>query len=245
MSKQYMWRSKLIILAALLYFAGAYHSTAQNMEEDSLQNSLQDSTVVIKKVIEVGFAFDYLKLHTLALDDREKWEAAANITLFNHYSFIAELGTASLSPDDAYDNADYTSEGNYYRVGFDYQFNINPTNLFMLGLRYAAADYTEDVSFATNNPLFGGQSGEVYREELFAQWYELVISSEKMIKRIFKQDIKDILSLGFKFRLKSFLDNPQFDYVETKYIPGYGGTINKINPEVNLYLKLRIPVLKR
>jgi len=232
-----MWRYKSLILLLFCFFQ-AFFVNAQSEETE------QEIDTTKKKIIEVGLAFDYLKLHTLALDNSEKWEAAFNITLFNHYALIAEAGMSSLSPEDAYFNADYTAEGTYYRVGFDYQTNINPSNLIMFGVRYAGSNYSENINYQTTNPLFEGQSGEIIRDELFAHWYEFVLTSEKSIRRIFKQEIKDFLSLGFKFRLKTYLTYSQFELAETKQIPGFGSTINKLNPEINLYIKFRIPILK-
>jgi len=232
-----MLKSKTLLL--LLFCAlQAFLVNAQSEEAE-----LEIDTTK-KKIIEVGFTFDYLKLHTLALDNSEKWEGAINVNLFNHYALIAEAGMSTLSPKDAYYNADYISEGTYYRVGFDYQTNINPTNLIMFGLRYSGSKYSENIIYNTTNPLFEGQSGEIRREELFAHWYELVITSEKTVRRIFKNDIKDFLSLGFKFRLKSYLKYSQFELAETKHISGFGDTINKLNPEINLFIKFRIPILK-
>ncbi|WP_236664904.1 DUF6048 family protein [Marivirga atlantica] len=232
-----MLKSKTLLLL-LFCSLQAFLVNAQSEETE------QEIDTTKKKVIEVGLTFDYLKLHTLALDNSKKWEGAFNINLLNHYALIVEAGMSTLSPKDAYYNANYISEGTYYRLGFDYQTNINPTNLIMFGLRYSGSNYSENITYSTTNPLFEGQIGEIKREELFAHWYELVITSEKNVRRIFKNDIKDFLSLGFKFRLKSYLKYSQFELAETKQIPGFGSTVNKLNPEVNLFIKFRIPILK-
>jgi hypothetical protein len=55
-------------------------------------------------------------------------------------------------------------------------------------------------------------------------------------------DLPDILSIGFKFRLKALQDYDNFADFEVKNIPGYGQTNITLNPEFNLYIKFRIPV---
>jgi len=241
-----MWkyRARLLILLIGFYVCNFRLSaqTEQAMSEPTEQEA--DSVIVSKKIIEIGLAFDYLKLHTLALDESEKWEAALNVTFLDKYALIAAFGLAALSPEDAYENATYLSDGEYLRLGIDYQTYLNPSNLIMLGIRYSVAQYDEYIDFRSTNPLFEAQTGNITRESLEASWLELVLTSEKVIKRILKKEIKDFLAIGFKARLKGNLSNSQFNFVETKYIPGYGGTVNRLNPEINLYLKFRIPLLK-
>lgn len=211
----------------------------------------QDSTAVDAKTPEIeeepqrlslGIAFDYLKLHTLLLDESEKWEGAVNLLVLDKVSLIGEYGIAELTPEEAYKNAEYKSEGNYYRIGFDYHMTVVPNNFLMLGLRYARSSFNENINYEIGNPLFENELGELIREDLSATWYEFVLTSEKKVKKIRKKDIPDFLSIGFKFRLKSLQVYDDFPDYEVKNIPGYGRTNAKLNPEFNLYLKFRIPV---
>lgn len=226
-----MWKSKLIFLFIL---AGCYTGYGQ---------AVQDSVPQKTQVLSLGISPDYLKLHTLLLDESEKWEAAVNLTLFEKVSIVGEYGIAQLTPEDAYKNANYLSEGNYFRIGADYHLTVISFNYLLLGFRYSQSAYEESIDYTSENPIFPNTTGSVNRDNLSAHWFELVISSEKEVKRLFKKDIPDFLSLGFRFRLKSYLDFDDFETYPTKEIPGYGMTNTSLNPEINLYLKFRINLL--
>lgn len=209
----------------------------------SYGQAVPDSIPKRPQVVTLGISPDYLKLHTLLLDESEKWEAAVNLTLFEKVSIVGEYGIAQLTPEDAYKNATYISEGNYFRVGADYHLTVIPSNYLLLGFRYSQSTYDESIDYISENPLFPNTIGSIDRGSLSAQWFELVISSEKKVKRLFKKDIPDFLSLGFRLRLKSYLDFEDFETYPTKHIPGYGMTNTSLNPEINLYLKFRINLL--
>ncbi|WP_375580409.1 DUF6048 family protein [Marivirga tractuosa] len=192
--------------------------------------------------LSIGIAFDYLKLHTLLIDESEKWEGAVNFRILDKVSVIGEYGIAELTPEEAYKNSEYTSEGNYFRIGLDYHFTVIPNNFLFLGIRYAQSSFNENIVYEIGNPVFENDRGEISRNNLNTTWYEFVLTSEKKVRKIRKMDIPDILSIGFKFRLKSLQEYDTFNDFEVKNIPGYGRTNIKLNPEFNLYVKFRIPV---
>lgn len=238
-NKQYMWKFKTAILLISWSFFISFGSYAQNSEDEE--------TVEVKRqeILTLGLTFDYLKLHTLLLDDREKWEFAVNLAILDKISAIAELGRANLNPVDAIKNANYTSEGNYGRFGLDYITKVNPDNKFIFGLRYSMSEYNEKIAYQVNNPLFENQIGLIERNNYTASWFELVISSEKIVRNIFKKPITDFLALGFKARVKANLEYTKSDFANSQQIPGYGLTNNKINPEINLYIKIRLGLLSK
>lgn len=233
-----MLKYKLVSLIVFFLF-GMNLAAAQDSTEENTNQEISDEPV---QKLEVGIAFDYLKLHTLLLDESEKWEGAVNFKVYNKVSAVGSFGMAKLSPKDAYKNAQYKSEGNYYRVGLDYHLTINPSNSMFLGLRYAQSSFEENISYEIGNALFENEKGELNRNNLNANWYEFVLTSEKRIRKIGKKNIPDFLSIGFKFRLKSLLAYDDFPIFEVKNIPGYGQTNIRFNPEFNLYIKFRIPI---
>ena len=97
----------------------AQDSTAVNSTEIDQQREVTQN-------LSLGISFDYLKLNTLLRDESEKWEAAINLRVVDKISAIGEYGLATLSPQDAYKNAVYTSEGSYFRLGLDYHFTVIP-----------------------------------------------------------------------------------------------------------------------
>lgn len=214
----------------------------QAMAQDSIEEQVEKDSIEQIQRLEIGIAFDYLKLHTLLLEESEKWEGAVNFKIWNKISAVASFGMAKLSPEEAYKNAAYLSEGIYYRVGLDYHFIINPNNFIFVGLRYGQASFDEHIAYEIGNPLFENEKGELNRNELSAYWFELLVTSEKRVRTIFKKDIPDFLSIGFKFRLKSLQEYDDFPVFRVKNIPGYGRTNMSLNPELNLYIKFRIPI---
>jgi hypothetical protein len=238
MSLKYMLKYKIIYFflftSILMNKVNSQDSTNVYSEEAEIKESSQK--------LSVGIAFDYLKLHTLLIDQSEKWEGAINFKILDKVSLIGEYGIATLTPDEAYKNSEYMSEGNYYRIGLDYHFTVIPNNFLFIGLRYSQASFNENIAYEIGNPIFENETGELSRNNLNATWYEFVLTSEKKIKRIRKKNIPDFLSIGFKFRLKSLQEYDDFDDFEVKNIPGYGRTNISLNPELNLYIKFRIPV---
>jgi len=208
---------------------------AQDSEEEEIRN--ED----IQK-LNIDVAFDYLKLHTLLLDESEKWEGAVNFRIQEKVSIIGEYGIAELTPEEAYKNAEYKSSGNYYRIGLDYHMTVIPNNFLLLGLRYSQSSFDESIAYEIGNPIFENETGQLNRNNLSASWYEFVLTSERRVRKIRKKDIPDFLSIGFKFRVKFLQEYDDFDDFEVKNIPGYGRTNSKLNPEFNLYIKFRIPV---
>ncbi|MGM0581119.1 MAG: DUF6048 family protein [Bacteroidota bacterium] len=238
MSLKFMLKYKLFYLILFLPFMmnQAISQDSTNVETNEVENTEKVQN------LSIGFAFDYLKLHTILIDESEKWEGALNFRILDKVSVIGEYGIAELTPEEAYKNSEYKSEGNYYRIGLDYHMTVIPNNFLLLGLRYAQSSFNEHINYEIGNPVFENETGELNRENLSATWYEFVLTSEKKIRKIRKKDIPDFLSIGFKFRLKSLHENDDFDNFEVKNIPGYGRTNMKFNPEFNLYIKFRIPV---
>lgn len=238
MSLKFMLKYKVLYLILIFPFLLSQAIAQDSTTEDSNGSELEDEV----QKLSIGIAFDYLKLHTLLIDESEKWEGAVNFRILDKVSLIGEYGIAELTPKESYKNSEYKSEGNYYRIGLDYHMTVIPNNFLLLGLRYAQSSFSENISYEIGNPIFENETGELNRENLSASWYEFVLTSEKKVKRIRKKDIPDFLSIGFKFRLKSLQKYDDFDDFEVKNIPGYGQTNIKLNPEFNLYLKFRIPV---
>ncbi|MBK6263561.1 hypothetical protein JKA74_00825 [Marivirga sp. S37H4] len=228
-----MLRYNYIILIAIALLAHPLTSYGQT-EEEAMPEKVNK--------LALGLSLDYLKLHTLLLDESEKWEAAVNFKFYERVSLVGEYGLATLTPDDAYKNADYSSKGDYFRIGTDYHLTVTPGNYLLLGIRYSQAQFDESIHFSIENPIFPNENDEVDRTNLSAQWFEFVINSEKEVKRVFGKDIKDFMSIGFRLRLKSFLEYEDFEKIDTKRIPGYGMTNTSLNPEINLYLKFRLNI---
>ncbi len=211
-------------------------------EEEKEEIVIPTDTSEVSNKLSVGLALDYLKLHTLLLDESEKWEVAINFRIYEKVSVVGAYGLASLRPQEGYRNAEYESSGDYFRLGVDYHLTVIPGNYLILGLRYSQAQYSETINYQILNPLFNPTTDNINRQGLTATWFEFVLTSEKEISNLFKKKIPDFLSVGFKLRLKTALDYTQFERADTYIIPGFGLTNANINPEFNLYLKFRLNI---
>ncbi len=259
-----MLKSKVLIILPALLLGFFFHAFSQEEEKTEEQDSTliegvvditgqeeakeeivipTDTTDIVSNKLRIGLAIDYLKLHTLLIDESEKWEAAINFRIYEKVSIVGAYGLASLQPKEGFRNADYNSEGSYFRMGLDYHLTVIPGNFLILGVRYSQASYQESINYQILNPLFNPVLDNISRQNLSATWYEFVLTSEKEIRNLFKREIPNFLSVGFKFRLKTALDYSQFERADTYIIPGFGLTNANINPEFNLYLKFRIDLL--
>lgn len=182
-----------------------------------------------------GLLFDYGKpVAGLLLDTEQKLEVGAQIEFFNKFFICAEYGSAVLEPDDAYQNAEYKSQGQYYRLGFGYKIDMNPKNNFYFSLRYGSARYQDEgiVTIQSESGLFEEYTSPYKRDDLFASWYEFVLSSEVKVWKGFYA--------GFHARFRVLNSFDEQAPIDTYSIPGYGRTIDKTIPAVNLYLKYAV-----
>ena len=230
MNKVYMWRSKIYKTLFFSFILLFVHKV--NAQEDSI-------SIAKESFIQLGVSFDYLKLHNLLTSEDKKYEASLNINYNDKYHLIASYGISDVLRTTLYENADYQIEGSYLRAGIDYSFDVNPANKFLIGIRYANANYSENLNYSVNNPVFENWSENISRDNSNAQWFELVLTSEKRLNRLFTWEIPQVIALGMKFRIKSALQYSEYEFAPTRYVSGYGLTNTKVNPEINLYLKLR------
>jgi hypothetical protein len=73
----------------------------------------------------------------------------------------------------------------------------------------------------------------VKREDLEANWVELILGSES--------SVKGNLYFGFTFRMRFLIQSDNFEPFEVYFVPGYGRTFDNFVPALNLYVKYFIP----
>ncbi|PIB34763.1 hypothetical protein BFP72_04765 [Reichenbachiella sp. 5M10] len=192
-------------------------------------------TVEVDKVpvlSEVSVMVDYGKLIAgLVLDTETKYEVGAQVVFYNKLVLVGEYGIATLNPRGAYVNADYQSEGSYYRVGLGYKIDMNQKNNFYLGIRYGHSTYSDqgNVRIVSESGIYDTFLYPFEREDIHAQWFEAVLSSER---RIWKG-----LYAGFNLRLRVMIDYDNQAPLDVFSIPGYGRTFDHTVPAANLYIK--------
>lgn len=179
----------------------------------------------------VALVFDYGKLVGLVLKTESKYEAGVQFEFFNKLQLVGEFGIATLAPNDVYVNANYVSKGSYWRVGLGYKIDMSPKYNFMFGVRYGQSTFSDggEIQIVSNSGLYDTYLEPFDRDNLSAHWYELVMSSER---RVWKG-----LYLGFHARLRVMGGYDEQVPLDVFSIPGYGRTIDKSVPAINLYIK--------
>ncbi len=182
----------------------------------------------------VSVLYDYGKLAGMLLETESKQEVGAQIEFKNKIVLVGEYGLAVLEPNGAYQNAEYVSSGYYYRVGAGYKISMKAKNNFIFTFRYGQSFYSDEGNISIHSPtgIYDSFVEPFDREETKADWFEVVMSSEtRMWKGLF---------LGFHLRLRIMNDYVEREPLDVYSIPGYGRTIDKTIPALNLYVRYAI-----
>lgn len=196
---------------------------AQSEEADSL---------VYQKTITPSLYLDYGKLFTIPVDFETKYEGGLELLFIEKFPLILEIGQATLTPEGAYSNGTYQSEGHYYRVGAGYVSQFKPKNKIGLTVRYASSTFSESGRIFIESPS-GSQEDfiqNIEREDLKATWYEIVVYSDRKLS--------DLFSIGLNLRLRILTSYDEQAPVDVYSIPGYGRSFDQTIPAANFFLKV-------
>ncbi len=191
------------------------------------QDSLADRSV---KPPALFLAIDYGKLATLPTNFETKWEGGLGFRIGKHLMPVFFGGFATLEPENAISNGTYESKGWYFRTGLEYVLYLDLRNSLILGARYGQSNFSEDASYIVSSDLFEEITGEVSRTDLSARWAEIVLGSEMQLG-------ESPFYIGGYFTLRIMIDRDEYLPVDTYAIPGYGRTIDKTIPALQLHLK--------
>ncbi len=239
-------RLLLVIFSILFYMnlvGQASDSTVANT--DSIIASPQQSLKSISKPFGFRLVWDYGKTALLWTDFETKTEVGVETLLFEKIQFIGEYGFAELNPPDAYQNGTYQSNGSYYRVGIGYLTNVDQRNKIGIGFRYAQASFDDNATFIIGSDSDLNEAFEegFSRRDLIATWYEIVLTSEKYLllnKNNQESSLNNLISIGFLFRYRIMSAYDRFAPLDVYAVPGYGRTLNKRVPALNLILKINL-----
>lgn len=177
-------------------------------------------------------------------DDYRGIELVGDYRLTKKYFIAAELGNESKTVDEL--NLNFTTEGTYLKVGFDYNAYENwldMENMIYLGLRYGVSSFSQTLNeyqIYNSDPYFneGGISypGEKF-EGLSAQWAEVVAGVKA---EVFKN-----VYVGFSMRLNYLISNNKPESFDNLYIPGFNRTYNgKFGAGFNYTVSYFLPLYK-
>lgn len=235
MKPTYIYTFKSPLLAFFIWLSTVSVAFCQ---EAALDNSVQDSISMAYKEnpfgIQVGI--DLLKLGSFALDTETKYEGQLGLS-FKQLTLIIEAGYAYYASALAYKNSsDYEVEGQYYRIGIDYSFNIGLKNQLLLGLRYGLSDdFGHSGTFEVRSELWENYTTAVpsaQKTGASATWGEAILGSQSNIAKN--------LYFGWYFRLRKMFERTNYAPIDIYNVPGYGKSIDQSVPALNLFLKYKI-----
>lgn len=212
-----------------------FHAKAQDAmpssQSDKPEVDSEGDQISMPFVSSVALSVDYGKLFGQFLNTESKYELGTQVELKNRLVLIGEYGYATLNPDGAYQDTDYTSTGSYYRAGLGYKIDMTQKNNLYFSVRYARAFHSDKgvIDITSASGIYNDLADPFERTGLSAQWYEVAMSSEA---RLWKG-----LYAGFHLRLRIMDKYDQQEPLDVYAIPGYGRTFDRSIPALNLYLK--------
>ncbi len=197
----------------------------------------QDS-VRVKIPVNSGLQFyvDYGKLLMGFNDFESKYEAGIAFQFKNRFQPNFQVGLASLSPSSAIENGTYTSEGQYWKAGINYILPFDALHLFYVGVKYGQSTFDDEGTYLIQSTIWPDFEGGFQRSGFDASWYELVFGSEKIF-------LDGQLRLGGMFGVRFIDQKPKEEFIDVYAIPGYGRTLDKTVPYLNLYIKYHLNIL--
>ncbi|SNS79957.1 hypothetical protein SAMN05421640_1280 [Ekhidna lutea] len=216
-----MVKQRLLFIFSLVLLTGA--CLAQEAEVDSID---------YKRAITPSLYLDYGKLFTIPSTLETKYEGGLELLINEKFPLILELGQATLTPEGAYSNGTYESEGIYFRLGAGYVSQFKPKNKIGISTRYAASKFSENGRIFIESPSGSQESyiQNINRKDLKANWYEVVVYSDRTLS--------DLFTIGLNLRLRVLANYDEQEAVDVYSIPGYGRSFDKTIPAANLFLKI-------
>ncbi|WP_424964157.1 DUF6048 family protein [Ekhidna sp.] len=215
-----MVKQRLLFIFSLILSVGCF---AQTEEAD---------TVVYRRTLTPSIYLDYGKLLTIPTNFETKYEGGIEILFMEKFPLIIEAGQATLSPEGAYSNGTYESEGFYYRIGAGYVSQFLPKNKIGISFRYASSTFSENGRIFIESPSDAQDDfvQSIEREDLTATWYELVVYSDRKLS--------DVFSIGLNLRLRVLASYDEQNVPDVYAIPGYGRSFEDTVPAANFFLKV-------
>lgn len=199
----------------------------------------QDSVTVHQSKLAVQVFADVGKGVESVIGKQTKWELGASAILTGKYNVTLEYGYGQLNPESVINNGDYTSEGKYFRGGFEYMFTIKPKIYLSAGAMYASSNFKDSGHVQIISDIWDDVNVEFSREGQTASWLEIIINTEMPLFKVEKPVLSNFF-WGVRYRLRILtadISQPDFDIYA---IPGYGRTYSNVVPAINLFIKYRI-----
>jgi len=196
-----------------------------------------------KKIIEPSVYIDYGKAITYFSNFESKYAFGLDIRMFSLLYLTGEFGNSKIEPPGAYENIDYKSDGNYFKVGLGVYGDFLVQNKLGLIARYGQSSF-KDQAIARLEDQFGivdDYADSFERNNLSAKWFEVVLMTERKLtlnKSNPEAPINDLLGLGTTIQYRRLINYDKQPIIDINNIPGYGKPVNKNVIAVNFIIRI-------
>jgi hypothetical protein len=162
-------------------------------------------------------------------------ELSFDMELWPNWYPVFETGYDALRIKTSY--VDYKSNGNYSRIGFDYNFlqaeGKNDKDIFFVGLRYSFALSRQQVDQYMIDSYWGTIDGRFGNQNYFAHWGEFMIG--------IKGEILHNFYMGWTIRGKVNFNHKDVGFPPVYFIPGYGKAEKGFNLDFTYSVYYNLP----
>ena len=239
-------RTSLSIIKLALFFV----VVCANAQEQTIDLNAKDTTVYAQRYgLRIGA--DLSKLTRSFFDaDYQGFELVGDYRINKKFYLAGELGSEEKTTQE--DQYNFTTSGNYLKVGFDYNAYENwygMENMIHAGLRYGFGSFSQTLNSYTiyNSDLYWGEgdlpgSNPNLLQEyngLTAHWIELVLG--------LKAELFNNLYLGASIRLNRLITDTEADNFPNLWIPGFNKVTDgsKVGVGYNYSITYFIPLYKK
>jgi len=162
---------------------------------------------------------------------RARYEFQADVD-FHRIYLSGSFGTSNYTASG--ETFQYNHSGNFFRVGLSADFlKFDPDhNTFTVGLRYARANFSENLAIDAFDPIFGAYSERLENNSVQAYWFELTTG---LRVEVFKN-----IYTGYTFRIQLSRQILNADVFTSYDVPGFGRAEFNNSWAFNYYLMYRI-----
>ena len=198
------------------------YSVSQENDNITINDSLN---LKKEKSINLRVGFDlYRIILSRVYDDFDGFEIVGDLKVSENFFIALELGNLDITKQ--VEQVNFTTNGNYFKVGFDYNMFENlegMNNHITLGARIGSSRHDQTLNsytildrtrYWTNSDLpitNGFATGE--RPDLNALWFEVVLN--------FKVQILKNIYTGISLRLNRLISDKIPSNFDNIYIPGF------------------------
>lgn len=209
----------------------------------SQEEETKDS-IVIKNKYGIRVGVDLSNPITSFINkDRKGFEIVGDYRITKNWYAATELGYLKNTSD--LDNLNFTTTGQYIKLGADYNVYDNwldMDNLVYLGIRYGFSTFSQKLNSANifSNSQLPQQTVDAPKEftGLTAHWAEVVLG--------IKVEVLNNFFLGFSFSGKRMLSTKQPSNFKNLYAPGFNRVfLNNSGFGFNYTVSYLIPLYKR